>query len=76
MAAIWESHKDTLHALYVTQDKTLKTIMVHMKDVHGFEMKCERLFHSQTSIESLILLQERSIRAAVQEMELSQEQHS
>ena len=76
MATSWESHKDVLHTLYVTRNKTLKSIMVHMKEVHGFEMKCECLSRSQTSTESLISLQERSIRAAVQEMELSQEQHS
>jgi hypothetical protein len=72
MAAIWESHKDTLHALYVNQNETLKNIMVRMKELHGFEMKCENLSQLQCSIKSLILLQKRPIRAAVYKMGVSQ----
>jgi hypothetical protein len=39
MASSWESHKDTLRTLYIDRDETLKTIMAHMKDFHGFTMK-------------------------------------
>jgi hypothetical protein len=76
MAAIWESHKDTLHAFYVTQNETLKNIIVRMKEPHGFEMKCEYLSQLQCLIKSLKLLQKRPIRAAIYKMEVSQKQHS
>jgi hypothetical protein len=48
MAAIWELHKDTLHTLYVTQNETLKNIMVYMKEFHEFEMKYEHVSQMQS----------------------------
>jgi hypothetical protein len=39
MAAIWELHKDRLYTLYITRNESLRKIMVHMEDDHGFARK-------------------------------------
>jgi hypothetical protein len=39
MAATWEPHKETIRMLYMVRNETLKNVMVHMRDVHGFVKK-------------------------------------
>ncbi|KAM0689366.1 hypothetical protein Q7P36_011444 [Cladosporium allicinum] len=49
MEPIWESHKDTLHHLFVIRNETLKDIMSCMSESHGFTMsksKYERHFRA------------------------------
>ncbi|KAF7557397.1 hypothetical protein G7Z17_g636 [Cylindrodendrum hubeiense] len=36
-AAEWDRHKDHIHALYVTQDKTLEDVISCMTEEHGFK---------------------------------------
>ena len=74
MAAIWESHKDTPCTLYIVRGETLKRITVHMREQYGFEMRCVHLSHIHSSTKSLNLLQQRSIRASVQETGFPQKQ--
>ena len=43
MAQAWDSHKDTIHDLYVSQNKTLKDVREHMKEQHGFDRRHVRV---------------------------------
>jgi hypothetical protein len=73
MASSWELHKDTLRTLYVNRDETLKSIMAHMRDVLGFTKKYGIHPKLRSLTSQLTLLQQRPVRAAVQEMGLQQE---
>lgn len=39
MQAQWEQHKATIRDLYLTQDKTLKDVISHMQETHGFRAR-------------------------------------
>jgi hypothetical protein len=39
MTAIWETHKDRLHTLYIDRNMKLKSIMIEMREFHGFEKR-------------------------------------
>lgn len=42
MAQAWDSHKDTIHDLYISQNKTLKYVRMHMKE-RGFDRRHVRV---------------------------------
>jgi hypothetical protein len=52
MTSSWEPHKDTLRTLYVDRDETLKNIMIHMRDFHGFTRKYDVLLIWQSLIQA------------------------
>jgi hypothetical protein len=35
-AADWETHRATIHLLYIEQDMSRKDLMAHMKATYGF----------------------------------------
>ena len=35
-AADWETHRATIHQLYIERDMSRKNLMAHMKDTYGF----------------------------------------
>jgi hypothetical protein len=75
----WDPHRDTLRKLYIDRGETLKSIMNHMRDFHGFTRKYgiwPILQILSKSLILLLLLQQRPVRATVQEMGFQQEQHS
>jgi hypothetical protein len=75
MAASWDSHKGTLRTLYIDRGETLKSIMACMKEFHGFAMRCgNKCSRIQSYIKSLTFLQQGPVRAAIQEVGLSQKQ--
>jgi hypothetical protein len=75
MAAIWESHKDTLRTLYIIRGETLKSIMAHMTERYGFAMRCnDSLSRAYNVVIPLTILQQGSVRALVQTMAVLQEQ--
>jgi hypothetical protein len=76
MSPSWELHKDTLRTLYVDRDETLKSIMAHMRDVLGFTKKYGNRSLLRSLDKQLTPVQERPVRAAIQEMGLQQEQYS
>jgi hypothetical protein len=49
MSAIWEFHKDRLQILYIDQDMKLKSIMVEMRELHGFAMRFDQVSRTTQS---------------------------
>ena len=43
MAQAWDSHKDMIYDLYISQNKSLKYVRMHMKKQHGFDRRHVRV---------------------------------
>ena len=59
-AYLWESHKDTIHDLYMDQEKPLKEVIEILGARHGFKRTYAHNIEQHRLL--LTLLQESSIR--------------